>query len=233
MARKLVLVIISILVMSLAACSSSPEPAANVRITNGEAMLDGRITSATALRLREASQKGELQRLVVNSDGGDPMAALQIGYLLHREQLPIDIRGLCTRECANYLFPAAVKRNVYPQAVVSWSGGAIEQSLILSWESYILPGIRNFVTHYSDQYLRRERRFYETIGVDPLLPSYGFHPRLGCAESEAFYYSWPDLVSMGIGPTEFIGQSFAEAFSHYPKTLCRVDLSNRQLLLEP
>ncbi|RUO30513.1 hypothetical protein [Aliidiomarina sanyensis] len=223
------------LVLQLTACSSTPEreEAANIQVSNGVALLDGRISVASFYRLRDAVSDGSVQRLAVNSEGGDPMAAMQIGYLLQREQMTLDIRGACERECANYLFTAAAQRRVYPDAIISWSGGAIEQSVILSWESYILPGIRDFVTRYSDQYLRRETRFFERIGVDQYITSYGFHPRLGCTDSARFYYSWPDLISMGIGPTEFVGRSYARAFEHYPSDICRVDLSNRQLLLEP
>lgn len=215
-------------------CSSPAEPErlADIRIENGVIHYSGPLNTPSFNRLRELlEQSNPPTILTVNSTSGDPMAAMQIGYLLQRHEVTLRILERCEGLCANYLFTAASVREVYPDALITWSGGALNQSVILQWESYIIPGIRDFVTRYSDQYLRRETRFFERIGVDQNITVYGFHPRLGCTDYERFNYSWPDLVSLGIGKTRFVQHTYKDAFPYADADICRVDLSNRQLLL--
>ncbi|TRW49357.1 hypothetical protein FM042_00345 [Aliidiomarina halalkaliphila] len=215
-------------------CSTpvEPEGLADIYVDDGVVHYSGPLNTPSFNHLRELFEQDNPPRiLAVNSVSGDPMAAMQIGYLLQRHQVTLRIRERCEGLCANYLFTAASVREVYPEALITWSGGALNQSVILQWESYILPGIRDFVTRYSDQYLRRETRFFERVSVDQHITIYGFHPRLGCMDYERFNYSWPDLVSLGIGETRFVQHTYKDAFSHADNDICRVDLSNRHLLL--
>ncbi|WP_194757326.1 hypothetical protein [Aliidiomarina indica] len=219
---------------TLSGCSApvEPEEVANIRIDGNVVYFAGPLNKPSLDRMRDIFDHENSPRILdINSASGDPMAAMQMGYLLQRQQITLRIQERCEGLCANYLFTAAAVREIYPDAKITWSGGALNQSVILQWESYILPGIRDFVTRYSDQYLRREARFFERIDVDQNITVHGFNPRLGCADYDKFYYSWPDLMSMGIGETRFVEHSYRTAFKYAKDEACRVDLSNPKLLL--
>ena len=57
--------------------------------------------------------------LRVNSDGGDPQAAMQLGRYLHQQQWEITIDTVCAGSCALYVFPAARHKHIPADAVLA------------------------------------------------------------------------------------------------------------------
>lgn len=213
----------------LSACSSQPVVyhQDNLRVEGNRLILDGIISEATPPRFQQlVDENPNLQAFVVNSESGDPLAAIQLGYLLHRSELPLIVDGQCLGQCANYLFTAATHRTVTATSVVAWRGGAMSHSRVLPWRNYMLPGTRDFLTRYSDAYLRRETRFFERINVNQDITVLGFDERLDCdvETMEGFYYSPAGLLALGLGATTFEQES--EPFAHYPDNYCKVNLSN-------
>jgi hypothetical protein len=228
-------ILLSISVISVVACSSAPAPPeGRVSFQDRVINIDGHISAATLeelVRLTEANP--DVRHLRVTSKRGDPMAAMQIGYLLQQKQFVIEVSDVCLEACANYLFTAAEERIVHDNALVAWSGGALDHSWIYQWRSYILPGLKSFVTLYADTYLRRETRFFQRINVDQHITVYGFDKNIGCVDNSyrGFYYSAADLLSMGVGVTRFIPEHGTQDFQITNSNYCRVDLSNRLLLI--
>lgn len=228
-------IFLSFTILSVVACSSPPAPPeGRVALQDNVISIDGHISAATLDELiRLTEQNPTLRHLRVTSERGDPMAAMQIGYLLQQKRFVIEITDVCLEACANYLFTAAEERIVHANALVAWSGGALERSWIYQWRSYMLPGLKGFVTRYADAYFRRETRFFERINVDQHITVYGFDKNIGCVNNayRGFYYSAADLLSMGVGVTRFVPEDSKQDFQIADSSYCQVDLSNRLLLI--
>lgn len=57
--------------------------------------------------------------LRVNSDAGDPQAAMQLGRLVRQLRLDIAIDTVCAGGCALYVFPAAHRKHISADAVLA------------------------------------------------------------------------------------------------------------------
>ncbi|MGX5914537.1 hypothetical protein ACR0ST_07380 [Aliidiomarina sp. Khilg15.8] len=216
----------------LSACSSTPdapEDLAQIDTDGSLLIIEGYINQATVDRIRQLSTDHEFSRLRVNSPGGDPLANIQLGGWIHRRQLDIEIQEQCLHSCANYLFTAAKRKTIYPGAVVAWSGGALEESWTQQWQNYLIPGVRHVVEQYLDRFLRREIRFFERVGVDQRITVYGQDEEHGCMsdDMQGFYYSVPDLLSMGVYDVNTPGRNWNEAFADYGEQFCQVELGSQ------
>lgn len=216
----------------LSACSSGSyedNPASQLHVDGESIFLDGPITNEIVQQLRQLSAEHNFTRMQVNSAGGDPLAAIQLGGWIHRQQLDISVQQECLHSCANYLFTAGANKEIQPGGVVAWSGGALEDSWTQQWQNYLIPGIQHIVEQYLDRFLRREIRFFERIDVDQRITVYGYDDHLGCMQDDiqGFYYSVPDLLAMGVSRVQTPGSSWQQAFSDYGEQFCKVELSSR------
>lgn len=57
--------------------------------------------------------------LRVNSDGGDPQAAMQLGRYLRQQQWRLAVDTVCAGSCALYVFPAARRKHIPADAVLA------------------------------------------------------------------------------------------------------------------
>lgn len=215
----------------ISGCSTTSEPYTplyELESNGDELILRGFIDDHTVASIRALSEKNQYQRLRVNSYAGDPLAALQIGNWIHREQMDIVVEGMCLQSCANYLFTAAKQKYLEDDSVVAWSGGALEDSWTQQWQTYLIPGVRFIAEHYMDRFLRRETRFFERVGVDQNITIYGFREASGCSQEgvKGFYYSIPHLLRMGITDVHTSGKDWHTAFADYPEQYCEIELSS-------
>ncbi|EGN76330.1 hypothetical protein A28LD_0066 [Idiomarina sp. A28L] len=222
-------------ILLLSACSSSaPDTGASIQIYSNHFAIQGKITNSTVNRFEElVAEYPEITQLHISSETSDPMAAMQMGYLLQRNEFDLFVTDVCTQACANYIFTAAKTRTVEKGAVVAWSGGALEQSKFSDWTSTLFPGVGNFIAQNASAYLRRETRFFNRINVDQYITVYGFDQNIGCMTEhyEGFYYSEADLLSMGLGPSTFAETDTSRVPNPNTDRYCQVDLSNRLLLI--
>ncbi|RUO21149.1 hypothetical protein CWE08_06050 [Aliidiomarina iranensis] len=227
--------IIAMSVLFLAACSSPPpDDGAEVQVSSNHFTIEGKVTRATVEQLDNlVGQYPEIKQLRISSDTSDPMAAMQLGYILYRNDFNLYVTGICKRACANYIFTAAKTRTVNEGAVVAWAGGALEQNKLSEWTSTLFPGVSNFIAQNANAYLRRETRFFNRINVDQYITVYGFDKNIGCMteQYQGFYYSEADLLSMGLGPVTFVDSNSNMAQMVGQGRYCQVDLSNRLLLI--
>jgi hypothetical protein len=97
---------------------------------------------------------------------------MALGYWLHDEKINLEVNRLCLGSCANYLFPAAVRKLIAPGAIVAWQGNYHYQ--LLQQEQ---P--EQFVNHEPDrsgaeltrlrQQVTIEQAYFKHIGVDERL----------------------------------------------------------------
>lgn len=214
---------------TLSGCSTRSEPAtqsATVKVTEQELEIHGFIDETTIAQVRALNSNYSYARIRVNVEGGDPLATMQLGSFIHRQELDLVVDTLCLGACANYLFTAAKTKYLSPQSIVAWSGGALSSSWTQQNQRYLVPGARFVAEQYMDAFLRREIRYFERIGVDQSVTQYGYEEASGCSDgARGFYYTIPELLRFGIADIQLAGSDWQTAFEHYPDTYCQVNLS--------
>ncbi|RUO38776.1 hypothetical protein CWE13_03835 [Aliidiomarina shirensis] len=196
--------------------------------------IQGKVTNSTVEQLENlVADYPEVTELHISSETSDPMAAMQLGYILYRNAFDLRVTDICKQGCANYIFTAAKTRTVDEGAIVAWAGGALEQSRLSEWTSTLFPGVGDFIAQNANAYLRRETRFFNRINVDQYITVYGFDKNIGCMteQYQGFYYSEADLLSMGLGPSTFAETDTSRVPNPRTDRYCQVDLSNRLLLI--
>jgi hypothetical protein len=88
-----------------------------------EVRIDGHINAAIAGQLHDALARGD-HTIRVTSGGGDPLPSLALARDIRRHHTTLIVDGVCAGACADFLFPAAAKRNVMPDALVIFSATA-------------------------------------------------------------------------------------------------------------
>lgn len=221
--------------MLLAACSTSspPPPSGDVSVADDEISIRGFISEVTVGQLRALTEGQQFSRVRVDVYDGDPQAAMQIAYFIHRHQLDLVVEGDCLGPCANYLFTAADTKYLEQDAVVAWFGGALAESWTQQNQGLLVPGIRHVAEQYMDAFLRREIRFFERIGVEQSITSYGYTEASGCNQADyaGFYYSLPQLLRFGVADIYTASGDWRNAFEHYPEQFCQIDLSSEHEII--
>ncbi|OFA00447.1 hypothetical protein JAB9_17610 [Janthinobacterium sp. HH107] len=88
------------------------------RADSGAIALRGPIAEGDVDKLRLLAVPGTTL-LRVNSEGGDALAAMQLGRYLRRQQWDIAIDTVCAGSCALYVFPAAYRKHIPADAVLA------------------------------------------------------------------------------------------------------------------
>lgn len=97
--------------------------AASSATADDELRINGHINAAIAAQMHTALAHGP-RTIRITSTGGDQFPALTIARDIRQAHASLIVDGLCGGPCANYLFPAAVKRTVSPSGLVIFSGTA-------------------------------------------------------------------------------------------------------------
>ncbi len=158
---------------------------------NGEAVL-------RAIRLARTSEK-PITKLIITSPGGDISAGIEFGYFIKEKNLEVDVRKLCFSACANYILPAAKKVVIKRDSMVAWHGGAMQEDDM--WRETVPNEYRSDFFVYLNKVRIREQAFYNTIGVDPQIATYGQTKTESCQKqrfAEGWFYSVEDMNKMGI-----------------------------------
>ncbi|MCC7644953.1 MULTISPECIES: hypothetical protein [unclassified Janthinobacterium] len=88
------------------------------RVDAGSIAMRGPIAEGDVDKLRLLAAPGTVL-LRVNSDAGDPQAAMQLGRYLRQQQWRLAIDTLCAGSCALYVFPAARHKRIPADAVLA------------------------------------------------------------------------------------------------------------------
>lgn len=204
---------------------------------------------ATQLEALLEQQAPAIDTLIINSGGGDAVAGLRIGRLVHQHQLKVVVDKVCASSCANYVVTASPDVTVRSGAILGWHGGA-SQSLYqtirdnTSWLIRIymfFAGIdrQALQSAYMCRWLDEEVAFFNAIGVKQAVTVLGLMP--GYSEqrhAELFTYDADTLARLGLNihfdepQAQHIGDGnkMLQTFEIDTTTLDRLLVAHRALL---
>ena len=170
--RRLFSLICLSLLAGCATLPADPDPQLSANGSSGRARFYGPISWERVHRFQDLIKGKRIRVLEVDSRGGQSDAAMALGYWLHDEKINLEVNRLCLGSCANYLFPAAVRKLIAPGAIVAWQGNYHYQLLLQEQPE-------QFVTHEPDrsgaeltrlrQQVTIEQAYFKHIGVDERL----------------------------------------------------------------
>lgn len=97
------------------------------RTDTGSIAMRGAIAAGDVGKLQLLAVPGTAL-LRVNSDGGDPQAAMLLGRYLHQQQWDVAIDTVCAGSCALYVFPAARRKSIPADAVLALQASAYQRA---------------------------------------------------------------------------------------------------------
>jgi hypothetical protein len=173
---------------------------------NATAEYHGAISEANnaAFFAREAGRP--LRRLLIDSAGGDVVAAIELADWVHARQLDITVTGLCLSSCANYVFPAARHKEILQGAIVAWHGNYHHLAQTGLWRDDVELRMRRdgedeqTATRYVQAQVARlvelEQAFFARVGVDQRVCWIGKQPPWNVPDY--YFLSVADMARFGI-----------------------------------
>ena len=176
--------------------------------SNGQLEYIGSVDSAANQRLFALYEQlaKKPTTLSIRSPGGDINPGMELGAWVHAHKLNVRVMEFCFSSCANYVFPAAVKKIVSNFAMVGYHGGPggplkieLDDALTAAQRKAFLEDIEKLRVQNG----RREAEFYTTIGVrtdlstlgqgDQYKPYYDKNP-----DALGWTYSLDDFTRLGV-----------------------------------
>lgn len=242
----------------LAACTSvnkiTDYPWAVSLIDINTAEFRGEISDESVRELEllfEKQAAAAVDTLIISSPGGQALAGLRIGRLVHQRQLKVVVDRVCASSCANYVVTASQDVTVRPGAIVGWHGGASQWFYLRarnnsSWLRRIYlffsgTDRRRPEPAFGCRWLDEESNFFSSIGVEQAVTVLGLMP--GYSEqrrTELFTYDNATLARLGLNihfdeiPTHHIdnGKKVLQLFYIDPTALERMLDVHRALVDE-
>ncbi len=149
----------------------------------------------------------DVDRIVLNSGGGEINVGMDFGDFIHEKGLDVEVRNLAFSSAANYLITAAKTLYLHENSVIGWHGGATQEDDNPEtkeggeWYEYHIDSIK------------RETAFYEKIGVDQKITVYGQNGDYDEIANELMAIGWTydldTLRKMGVENIELIDGEWA------------------------
>jgi hypothetical protein len=101
--------------------------------------LTGWITSEMFVEVRDClarSAAAEKTFVVKEAGGGDGLAALAFGILIHRHHWDVVVTDLCASSCANFIFPAGKRKYLNRDSMLLFHGGPYQANLLEMAEKF-------------------------------------------------------------------------------------------------
>jgi hypothetical protein len=95
--------------------------------------LPGNITPETFVKLRGCLARSLASKktfVVTASDGGDNLAALALGILIHKHNWDVEIVDYCASACASFIFPAGKTIYLNRHSMLLFHGGPYQENLL-------------------------------------------------------------------------------------------------------
>lgn len=240
MKRNLIFFVIA---ASLSGCATTPPimeiPVADISIVGESFIYRGSIHRESNERLFELAESVDLAptTLVITSKGGETIAGIELGRWVFRNRLDVTITEYCLSSCANYVFPAGIRKTLEPSAALAWHGGSMQEE----WGdacSNIPKAVREQGVRCADieklqrekleEFKTAEKSFFAEIGVDQRVTVLGQDPQYDCrgrAASLGWDYSIEDMGRLGIENIEVRNGEWQPESPTPDMTICRVELS--------
>lgn len=208
--------------------------------------LTGEIAPEMFLQMRDCLVRSTAAKktfVVKNGTGGDGLAAIAFGTLIHRHGWDVEVTDLCISSCANFIFPAGKTKYLHHDSLLVFHGG-YHQANFLDWaqeldrrssstgtpvDSLVLgqenkEGVLRYTSTPSKaddevraflsvtksstfvEHLGKLRaasdKFYQELGVNPLLPTHGqtgtYEPTYKSYKYYGFIYRLDSLRRLGV-----------------------------------
>ena len=96
--------------------------------------LSGTITSEKFVKVRECLTRSAAPRktfVIEDSPGGDNLAALAFGILIHKHQWDVEIVDSCGSACATFIFPAGRTKYLHRHSLLMFHGGPYQENMLV------------------------------------------------------------------------------------------------------
>lgn len=164
------------LLFSFFILSSASISLAEINHNAMSATYDYDISKENNTRFFSSIKNRKINKLRVNSSGGEVDAAITLARWIHHNKIDIEVMEYCLSSCANYLFPAANHKHILPGAIVAWHGNYHHLKETGLWKDDIATRMKRTgesrvraETHLLQQVnhlVKQEQAFFKTIGVD-------------------------------------------------------------------
>jgi hypothetical protein len=192
-------------VLGLAVFAAGLAHAQDVSVASGVVTFNGRIEEASAARFLAIVNAQSVTRLVIHSEGGIVLSALQMAEAVFRHGIDVEVPDTCRSSCANYVFPAGRRKFLGRPDAVAWHGNMthvlyLDQSGQGRWSAQLMEGAYYLAALEAD--------FYRRIGVDGFVTWFGKIPPydvldyywLGIEDMERFGIRGVTMSSAAAGP---------------------------------
>lgn len=99
----------------------------------------GDIGSETFVNLRGCLARSAAAKktfVVKQSGGGDALAALALGILIHRHKWDVEVVDHCASSCANFIFPAGTTKYLNRHSLLLFHGGPYQENFMEMAEKF-------------------------------------------------------------------------------------------------
>jgi len=146
--------------------------------------------------------------LAISSKGGDGVAGGMLGAWVFKKNLNVEVTRHCLSSCAMYVFLAGKKSYLGKSAQLGWYGGYASKRVNVGYKKFLSQ--QQFINKVGEEaykiILETESKYFEKIGIDPKILSYGedekyneFHNNMKYNRGYVgFYYSVKYMRKMGL-----------------------------------
>ena len=132
------------------------------------------------------------KKIIIGSGGGDVYAGLAIGYLIHEQQLDVEVLDVCASSCANYLFPAGRNKILNKHSIVIYHGNSLQSSFVNFVEELErVNGDISKIPKFIDLG-RKDKELFIVLAQSEVSEHKILH---GAQQKVLNYLGWRDLVS--------------------------------------
>ncbi len=185
--------------------SDQPPIEYTVTVEGNSIIYDGEVSALGLEEIKDLYNEN-INRLVINSPGGEINIGMDFGDFIFEKKLDVEVEELAFSSAANYIITAANTLYLHKDAVIGWHGGATQEMDIPE----VQPGGEYY--EYNQDSIKRETDFYKKIGVNQQINVYGQEEKFveRAAEIEAFgwTYTIDALKEAGVDDIQFIGETW-------------------------
>ena len=123
-----------------------------------------------------------IDRLVLNSPGGEINIGMDLGEWVYDKGLDVEIKNIAFSSAANYVFTAGKTKYLHKDSMVGWHGGVTQDN-----DNFFM---KLFMKKYLEEGKKREKEFFEKIKVDQKSTVYGQRPEFDQYSEKQNYVGW-------------------------------------------
>lgn len=124
----------------------------------------------------------EINRLVLNSPGREINIGMDLGEWVYDNKLDVEIKGVAFSSAANYVFTAGNTKYLHKDSMLGWHGGVTQNN-----DNFFM---NLFMKKYIAEGKKREKAFFEKIGVDQRSTVYGQRHEFDAYSEKENYVGW-------------------------------------------